>query len=166
MGARSFAVCLALLGCTRPQAPPTAASAPGATSLANAPPTEPTVAPGPTGAVDAGEPVRSSVHLGEIASPVGFDPRPAIESVKPELVACYDVAGATSRALRGKLTLRIEVNEAGAVVHTQLEPGGAHEDPALVACMVAAVAQARFPRPGGRATILAPLVFRSKVVSR
>ncbi|MDP9033383.1 MAG: hypothetical protein M3O50_01130 [Myxococcota bacterium] len=167
MRTRSFAVLLALLGCAHPRTPPAAAAEPSTTSQANEPCTGSPVALRAQGAVEAEDArVRGTVVIGKIASPEGFDAEGAIRSLKPELIACYESAGAMTRPPRLKLTLRIEVNEAGAVVRTEVEPGGAAEDPALVACLGSAVAHTQFPKPGGRATIVAPLAFRSKAISR
>jgi hypothetical protein len=80
--------------------------------------------------------------------------------MKPELLSCYNQARQNSPALRGKLKLRIDVNEAGSVLLVAAEPGGSAADPALIACLGAAIKAAHFPKPAGLATITAPLVFR------
>jgi outer membrane biosynthesis protein TonB len=75
-------------------------------------------------------------------------------------VGCYQRARARNPSLHGKLKLRIVVNEAGAVQSVHGEPGGSADDPALVACIGDAMKEAKFPKPGGTATIVVPLVFR------
>jgi hypothetical protein len=76
------------------------------------------------------------------------------------MLACYNKARQNNPSLHGKLKLRINVNEAGSVVLVDAEPGGTAEDPALVACLGEAIKAAHFSKPGGMATITAPLVFR------
>jgi hypothetical protein len=101
------------------------------------------------------------VLVGEIAGTPKFDPKPTIEGAKEELVSCYRKARATNPALHGKLTLRIAVNEGGHVTNVEANPGGSADDPALVACIAGAFkAGVTFPKPGGSATVMAPLVFR------
>ncbi len=162
MRARALATSLALFACGRNQAPPAIAGPEINAATAATPAT-----PVPTPEADAGV-VRGpgSVQVGEILSPPQFDPKPTIDSLKPDLVVCYDRARATNVALRSRLRLRVKVNEAGAVVVVSLDPGGRGEDPALVACAASVFKAAVFPRPGGTATIVAPLVFRPTDVSR
>jgi hypothetical protein len=93
-------------------------------------------------------------------APKHFDPKPTLDSLSPDLVGCYQRARARSPSLHGRLNLRVVVNEAGAVQSVQGEPGGSANDPALVACIGDAMKQASFPKPGGMATIVVPLVFR------
>jgi hypothetical protein len=100
------------------------------------------------------------VLLGDIVAPKQFNPKPAIESAKPALLDCYNQARASNPALHGKLRLRIQVNEAGTVIAVDAERGGEADDPALVTCLGAALRQVRFPKPGGVATVIAPMVFR------
>jgi hypothetical protein len=52
------------------------------------------------------------------------------------------------------------VNEAGTVLRVDAEPGGSANTPALVACIGEALKTTPFPKPGGMATVVAPLVFR------
>ena len=98
--------------------------------------------------------------IGEIVAPPAFDPKGTLEAAKPRLLGCYNEARANNPALRGKLKLRINVNEAGAAVAVDAEPGGSANDPGLVACIGDALKPLRFPRPGGTAIVTAPLVFR------
>ena len=106
-------------------------------------------------------PTGGSVLVGDINAPKGFNPKPTVEAFKPQLVDCYNQARALTPDLHGKVTLRIQVNEAGAVLSVDAEPGGHAADPVLVACVNDAMkATAHFPKPGGMATVNAPLVFR------
>jgi hypothetical protein len=100
------------------------------------------------------------VLIGEIASGPSFDPKATLDGIKPELLSCYNQARQNNPALRGKLKLRINVNETGSVLVVDAEPGGAAGDPALVACLGVAIKAVRFPKPAGMATVTAPLVFR------
>jgi hypothetical protein len=56
--------------------------------------------------------------------------------------------------------LLIHVSEAGTCLGVDAEPGGAANAPTLVACLGDALKTSRFPKPGGSATVIAPLVFR------
>jgi hypothetical protein len=133
-------------GSTSPE--PAATDAAAAASAA-APSTPPPV---PTG---------GAVLIGEINAPKSFNPRPAVEALTGQLVGCYNQARAAKPDLHGKITLQISVNEAGAVLSVDAAPGGHANDPALVRCIEAAMkADAHFPKPGGTATVNAPLVFR------
>jgi hypothetical protein len=117
--------------------------------VASASPTPPPV---PTG---------GSVLVGQINAPKGFDPRPTLEGLSGQLVDCYNKARAGNPDLHGKVTLQINVNEAGTVLSIDAAPGGHANDPTLVACIADAMKSgAHFPRPGGMATVNAPLVFR------
>lgn len=127
----------------------TATSTPIATATAI-----PTANPVPTG---------GSVLVGDINAPKGFDPKPTIVKMQQQLVDCFNQARAAHPELRGKVTLRITVNEAGAVNAVESDPsaGGHANDPALVSCIEDAMKQgAHFPKPKGTATVVAPLVFR------
>ncbi|HEY6459280.1 MAG TPA: AgmX/PglI C-terminal domain-containing protein [Polyangiaceae bacterium] len=136
-----------------PAADSSSAPGPSATTpappVASAPPVAPVV---PTG---------GSVMIGDINAPKGFKPKPVIDALAGDLVHCYDEARAVTPDLRGKVTLRIQINEAGAVLSVEAEPGGHANDPGLVSCVNDLMkASAHFPKPGGTATVLAPLVFR------
>jgi hypothetical protein len=148
-------VLVAMGGCGGPkaaQAPPTATPIGTATATATATPTPtPTPSTAPTG---------GSVLIGDIAAPPHFDPKPTIEALRPDLLACFNRVRASNPPLHGKLTLRIQVNETGATLTVDAEPGGSANDPALVSCLGDAIKQARFPKPGGSAIVSAPLVFR------
>jgi hypothetical protein len=103
------------------------------------------------------------VLVGDINAPKNFNPKPTILKMQQQLVDCFNQARATNPDLRGKLTLRITVNEAGVVNGVEADPsaGGHANDPALVSCIESAMkAGAHFPKPGGTATVVAPLVFR------
>jgi hypothetical protein len=99
--------------------------------------------------------------IGEIAATPKFDPKKTLEAFKSELLDCYRQARVTHPDLHGKLTLKIGVNEAGNVLRVDADPGGSANDDALVACLRDAMKErAQFQKPGGGATVVAPLVFR------
>jgi hypothetical protein len=98
--------------------------------------------------------------VGDVLAPKGFDPNPTIVRLKPKLLGCFNEVRVERPTLHGKLRLRIQVNEAGTVIGVDAEEGGSANDPALVACLGTALREERFPKPGGTATIVAPLVFR------
>jgi hypothetical protein len=135
-----------------PEVAPSASAEPAAEASSAVPAASSSAPPPvPTGGV---------VLVGDINAPKGFDPKPVIEGFKPQLVDCYDKARATHPDLRGKVTLQIQINEAGAVLGVDAAPGGHANDPALVACIADAMkAGARFPKPKGTAIVNAPLVF-------
>jgi hypothetical protein len=132
-------------------APPLASASASASASAAAPP----LASGAPASVAGG-----SVLIGDIVTPKHFDPKPTLESLSLDLVGCFQQARARNHLLHGKLKLRVVVNEAGAVQRVQGEPGGSANDPTLVACIADAMKEATFPKPGGMATIVVPLVFR------
>jgi hypothetical protein len=124
-----------------------------------APSPSPTSAPAPSAALGP-LPTGGSVLIGDIAAPPSFDPKATLVSARPALVDCYNKARQTTPALRGKLTLRINVNEIGKVMLVDAAPGGATDDPALVACLSDALKAVTFQKPAGSAVVSAPLVFR------
>jgi hypothetical protein len=150
---RSSAVFLFVSACAAaPVFAPASAPAPAPAPAAPAP----APAPAPSGPPPTG----GSVLIGDIVSPKSFDPGPVLLSLQPEFLACYNQARIAVPALHGKLKLRIHVNEAGTVVGVDAEPGGKADDPALVGCLGDAMKATHFPKPGGSATVIAPLVFR------
>jgi hypothetical protein len=133
---------------------PAAASTPApAPTLASAPTPSPTSAP-------PAPPTGGSVLVGDIPGTKKFDPKPVVEENKPAMVDCYNKARAVKPSLSGKVKLLIVVNATGNVVKVDAEPGGAADDPTLVACIGEALKTVSFPKPGGMATIVAPLLFR------
>jgi hypothetical protein len=125
--------------------------------------------PAPAAATDATPPatpagpvpIGGSVLVGDINAPPHFDPKPTIVALKPKLLECFNQARASNPALHGKLTVRIQVNEAGAALSADADPGGNAYDPGLVKCIDGVVKNGvKFPKPGGMATVAAPLVFR------
>jgi hypothetical protein len=157
------ALLLALASCASgsqaPMAPSTAA--PSATVAERADATasaaEPASAsPGPPASPASG----GSVLVGDILAPKGFDPKPTIDGLTPKFLACFQEVRGQHPDLHGKLRLRIQVNEAGTVIGVDAEEGGNANHPALVGCLGSVLRQERFPKPGGMATIVAPLVFR------
>jgi hypothetical protein len=165
MNVRALLLCL-LVGCASnpppvaPAAAPASAGSAPATSAVSAPTTSaPAASSAPRAASAAAPPSPGYVFVGEIAGTPKFDPKPTLEGMKPQLLECYGKARATTPTLRGKLTLHIAVNEAGAVLH--VEGQGPAADPAFVTCIGEALkAGGPFPRPGGSAVVTAPLVFR------
>jgi hypothetical protein len=125
-------------------------------------PTSESVAPPASAPVPAAGPMPTggSVLVGDIAAAPGFDPKATLVSAKPDLVTCYNKARQTTPSLRGKLTLRINVNEVGKVMLVDSAPGGTANDPALVSCLSDTLRVVTFPKPNGSATVSAPLVFR------
>jgi hypothetical protein len=120
-------------------------------SSSSAPAATPAPAPIPTG---------GSVLVGDIPAAKKFDPKRAIEANSSAILDCYNKVRATKPDLSGRLKLLIEVNEAGTVLRVDSEPGGSANDPALVACIGEALKVVKLPKPGGMATVVAPLVFR------
>lgn len=99
--------------------------------------------------------------VGEINAPKNFDPKPVIVALKPKLLDCFNQARAGNPSLHGKITLRIVVNEAGGANAVDADQTSPAYDAALVTCIDTLMrASAKFPKPGGMATVAAPLVFR------
>jgi hypothetical protein len=98
--------------------------------------------------------------VGEVVAPPKFDPKAALNAMKPELGRCYDETRTLLQNLHGKLTLQLRINEDGGVTATDGVPGGTANDPGLIACIADAMKNVTFPRPGGTATVTVPLVFR------
>jgi hypothetical protein len=116
-----------------------------------APTSTPVAAPTPTGGI---------VIVGDIAAAKNFDPRRTLDTSAPSLLDCYNKVRATQPALSGKLTLLIAINESGAVLKVDPQPGGSANVPELVACIEDVLKATPFPKPGGMATVIAPLLFR------
>ncbi|HEY3819890.1 MAG TPA: AgmX/PglI C-terminal domain-containing protein [Polyangiaceae bacterium] len=156
-----LAVAAAIVSCGSSTPPP--ASSPAATGSEPTPSAASGSAPAPALATPAPAPVPTggSVLIGEINAPKSFNPRPSIEALSSQLVDCYNKARAADPDLRGKVTLQINVNEAGAVLSVDAAPGGHANSPSLVMCISDMMkASAHFPKPGGMATVNTPLVFR------
>jgi hypothetical protein len=100
------------------------------------------------------------VLVGEIVAPPSFDPKATVVAAKPQLLICYNQARQVTATLRGKLKLRVNVNEAGSVVRVDAEDGGSANDPTLLSCLGDAIKALHFQKPGGMATVTVPLVFR------
>jgi hypothetical protein len=114
----------------------------------------------PAGAPPSPDDTGGSVLIGEIAAPKSFNPAPTLAGLVPNFLACFRSVRAKVPSLRGKLKLRVTVNEAGAPQSVAAEPGGSANDPALVSCLADALRGATFPKPGGTAIISVPLLFR------
>ena len=142
-----------------PASPPVDAAAPSSSAVAAASAPAPPALSGPA-ATPAPSVASGTVMIGEIAGTPNFDPKSTLERSKDALLDCYAQARAGHPSLRGKVTLRIVVNEGGHVTNVETNPGGAANDPALVACIASALkANVTFQKPGGSATDVAPLVF-------
>ncbi|HSY24313.1 MAG TPA: hypothetical protein VK841_19430 [Polyangiaceae bacterium] len=142
--------------------PETAGAVTSATPAASAPASTPSVgASSSAGRASPPSATGGSVLVGEIAGTPKFDPKPPIEGVKADLLDCFNQARGANPALHGKLTLTIVVNEAGRVNRVDANPGGLGDDASLLACVSDVLkARAQFAKPGGMATVTAPLVFR------
>jgi len=126
-------------------------SGPSAPAASSAPPASSPPPPATGGAV----------LVGDIAGTPRFDPKPAVEAVKPDLLDCFNRARGANPALHGKLTLQIIVNEAGQVNRVDANRGGLADDAGFIACISHVLKTgAQFPKPGGMATVTAPLIFR------
>jgi hypothetical protein len=112
--------------------------------------------PAPPGPLPTG----GSVLIGDIVAPPSFDPKPTLTTARSAMVDCYDRARQETPSLRGKVSLRINVGEAGKVMLVEGVAGGSANDPVLVACLSDALKALTFPKPGGLAIVTAPLVFR------
>jgi hypothetical protein len=99
------------------------------------------------------------VIIGDIAAPKQFNPKPTVDALQTQIGDCYNQVLANNPAVHGKLALRVQVNEAGTPIAVEAAPGGAADDPALVACLSTVIKGATFPKPGGLATVLVPMVF-------
>jgi len=154
-----LAAAVVVVSCGSSTPLPASTSAPPASDST---PTPDTPAPTPAApALAAPVPTGGSVLIGEINAPKTFNPRPTVEALSSQLVDCYNKARAADPDLRGKVTLQINVNEAGAVLSVDAAPGGHANSPSLVMCIGDVMkASAHFPKPGGMATVNAPLVFR------
>jgi hypothetical protein len=152
-----LATAAVVISCGSSTPPPATASAASSSDPTSTPPSDPPSAP----ATPAPIPTGGSVLIGEINAPKTFNPRPTVEALSSQLVDCYNKARAADPDLRGKVTLQINVNEAGAVLSVDAAPGGHANSPSLVMCVSDMMkASAHFPRPGGMATVNTPLVFR------
>jgi outer membrane biosynthesis protein TonB len=130
--------------------PSTSASTPSAPAVPSATPASSAIT----------SPAGGSVLVGDIPAAKAFDPKAVIDANKPAMLECYNRARASNPGLSGKLKLRIIVNEAGSVIAVEAEPGGSANTPTLVTCIGDTLKAAKFPKPGGNATVVAPLVFR------
>jgi hypothetical protein len=134
------------------------ASSPDTSSLASESSGPGASAPSPAVAASVG---RVDVTIGEIPATPKFDPHTTLEALRPNLLACYRKALEANASIHGKLTLRIHVAESGAVLRVEAGAGPAN-DPGLVRCINDDfTANAHFPRPGGTAVVVTPLVFHS-----
>jgi hypothetical protein len=146
------------LGCGS-ATPPPALSAP----VTSATPAAPDTAPPPTAAASAAPALPMSpgiVNVGDIVGPPNFDAKTTLVGLKPSFLRCYNETRTLLPDLHGKLTLRLRLNETGAVTATEAEPGGHANDPGLLACIADTMKTTTFPKPGGTAVITVPLVFR------
>lgn len=105
-------------------------------------------------------PTDGSVVVGDILGTKKFNPKAVIDGTQPALLDCYNKARASNASLSGKVTLRVVVNDAGNVVAVEAEKGGSANDPGLVRCIGDVWKKETFPKPGGTAAVIAPLLFR------
>jgi hypothetical protein len=82
-----------------------------------------------------------------------------MDALQSQMLDCYNEVLANNPSVHGKLALRVQVNEAGAAIAVDAAPGGSAADPALVACLATVIKGTTFPKPGGLATVLVPMVF-------
>jgi hypothetical protein len=101
-----------------------------------------------------------SILIGDIASAKSFDPKATLLSIQQQLLDCYNKARGANAELRGKLKLRLVVNDAGTVVNADAEPGGLSAEEGLVSCLGGVARATHFPKPGGMATVTVPMLFR------
>jgi hypothetical protein len=148
---------LALAACGGAQAAPDSPQPASAPAPAPAPASASAPAPAPA---PAPRPTTGSLLFGDIAAPKNFDPKPALDAATPALLSCYADARVAHPDLRGKLRLQVIVNEVGNVVGVSADPGDKAYDADMLACMSKALRAQKFPKPGGTATLLAPLVLR------
>jgi hypothetical protein len=148
-----------------PAAPAGSASASAPSSAPDATPSAPAssgsaAAPAASTAPAGPPPVGGAVVIGEINAPKSFDPRPTILKLKSKLLDCYNQTRASRPDLRGKLTLHIVIGEGGQALSADADQNGAAYDAGLVQCIEGVLkAGPKFPKPGGTATVNAPLVF-------
>jgi|HubBroStandDraft_3_1064219.scaffolds.fasta_scaffold458471_1 hypothetical protein len=143
----------------------TPGAAPGAAPASGATPTPASGAaptPGSVPAPAAAPPPATggSVLIGDIASAKSFDPKPVVVAVQQQLLDCYNKARGANPELRGKLRMRVVVNDAGVVVSATPEPGDLAKDDGLTSCISDVAKATHFPKPGGMATVTLPLLFR------
>jgi hypothetical protein len=117
-------------------------------------------APAATPSTESAELPTGSVLVGEIASAKKFDPNAAVNDHVSDFATCYRRARVSVPGLHGKLNLSVVVGESGKVQSVAPESGGSANDPTLVACLGEAFKTVRFPKPGGTAIVLVPLLFR------
>jgi TonB family protein len=98
--------------------------------------------------------------MGEVVSPANFNVTSTLNDlVLPQLTSCYTDALAATPGLHGKMLVSFNVSEQG-VVTSATETKSTTNNPALFACIQAALIATTFPKPGGTATVNVPLVFR------
>ncbi len=142
-------------------ASPASAPSSSASPVASTAPPSPTDSAPPPGPVLGPVPIGGAILLGDINAPPHFDPRPTLVTLEPKLLDCFNQARASHPSLHGKLMLRVQISEAGAALSAEADPSGSAYDPALVKCIDGVMKSGvKFPRPGGVATVAAPLVFR------
>jgi hypothetical protein len=134
----------------------TATATPTATGTGTGTPTATPAASAPAGPVPTG----GSVLLGDIVAPKSFNPKPTLVSLESNFVTCFNQARAKNPDLHGKLSLRLVLNESGSVLTTTSDGTGSANDAGLVSCLGEVLKGAKFPKPGGTATVSVPMVFR------
>ncbi len=128
---------------------------------APAPAPAPASAPASAPAAAAPPATGGSVLIGDIAGTKKFDPKAAVNGIQQSMLDCYNKARGAKPALHGKLKLRVVVNDTGAAVNVTPDPADElGKDETLISCLSDAFHQAKFPKPGGMATVTVPLLFR------
>jgi hypothetical protein len=153
---------LVVTSCASAQPPAVAIEPPPAVTVASvqAPGNTTGPAAAPTVAAPAAPMSPGIVNVGDVIGPPHFDANTTLTELKPALLRCYNETRTLIPDLHGKLTLRLRLNETGAVTSTEANAGGRANDPGLLACIGDAMKATTFPKPGGTATITVPLVFR------
>jgi hypothetical protein len=161
---------LVLVGCASHGGEPAAGPASGSTSPSASASEPASGSASPSGAASASAstsgsapgkvPTGGVVSLGEVVAPKHFDPNPVLLSLKPQFLDCFNKARAGNPKLHGKLQLKVQVRETGDVNTVDADPGDSAYDPELLVCLGDVFKSAKFPPPGGTATILVPVIFR------
>ena len=87
----------------------------------------------------------------------------AVETVRPQLHRCEEVAKRSSAPLFARATITIDVDAKGRALHLQVGDGWKGNQ-ALLACAAEALQEAKYPAPRtGQGRVIAPIVFNPKL---